>query len=95
MKDNHTHLGTLKTLTIQDFESQEFDVGTFELEVDLSTPQLMASADKPGLIRSTIAQHLAHAINFTGVPSHLWYFETAPRVVKEIPSFPTTLVFGQ
>ena len=95
MKDNHTHLGTLKTLTVQDFSAQTFEVGTFEVDVTVSTPMLMASADKPGLIRSTIAQYLAVAIQSTTVPSHLWYFETDPRVTKQIPSFPKTLVFGQ
>ncbi|MBM61947.1 MAG: hypothetical protein CL484_03225 [Acidobacteria bacterium] len=95
MKDNHTRLGILKTLTIQDFEAEGFEVGVFELEVTTPTPQLLATGDKPGFIKKEIARHLAHVIQDTGVPSHLWYFETDPKVIKQIPSFPVVLPFGR
>lgn len=95
MKDNHTRLGILKTLTIQDFEAEGFEVGVFELEVSTSTPQLLAAGDKRGFIVKEISRHLAHVIQDTQVPSHLWYFETDSKVVKQIPSFPTVLPFGR
>lgn len=95
MKDNHTKLGTLRTLTIQDFAADEFAVGTYSVEVTVETALLMASPDKRGLVTKTIAAHLANSIQETTVPSHLWYFETAPKIVKAIPSFPEVMPFGQ
>ncbi len=95
MRDNHTRLGMLKTLTIQDFEAEGFEVGTYEVEVTVDTPMLMQATDKRGFIIKTIGLNLANCIQSTTVPSHLWYFETDARVVKQIPSFPSILPFGR
>lgn len=95
MKDNHTLLGTLTTLTIQDFSVEAFEVGSFELEVTVETAFLMQAEDKRGYIIKTIGLHLASAIQETQVPSHLWVLSMAPRICKMIPSLPLLIVFGQ
>lgn len=88
-------LGILQTLTIQDHNAEGFDVGEFVLPVTIPAHILHTSADKSGIIKSTIAQHLASAIKDTEVPSHLWYFETDAQVIRMIPSFQQVLAFGQ
>lgn len=95
MKDNHTKLGELYTLSIQDFNAESFEIGQFHLEVEVPTPQLIAATDKRGFIIKTIAAHLASAITDTEVPSHLWVFETDPRITRMIPSIPKLLPFGR
>ena len=95
MTDNITRLGLLRTLTIQDFNAEGFEVGYFEQEVIIETSMLMVAEDKRALIIKQISSYLANAIQTTTVPSHLWVFETDPRICKRIPSFPAVMHFGQ
>lgn len=90
-----TRLGTLQTLTIQDFASEGFEVGEYFVDVLVETAMITAGGDPRGFVLKSIAQHLANSITETTVPSHLWYFETDPAIVKSIPSLPAIMLFGQ
>ena len=95
MTSDHTLIGQLKTLTIQDHNAEDFAVGVFEVEVTIDTAILLASGDKRGIIVKTIALHLANAIESTTVPSHLWYLEVDPAITKQLPSLGAVIPFGR
>jgi hypothetical protein len=65
------------------------------MPVTVDTVLLLASGDKRAFIVHTIAVHLAHAIQSTTVPSHLWYIELHPKITQQLPSLGTTILFGE
>jgi hypothetical protein len=94
MSDSIIKLGTMETLTIQDHSAADFNVGQYTMDVNVEENFLRASSDKPAFIKHQISSYLAHCIQETTVPSHLWFFTPEPVVLKNIPSFPQVLLFG-
>lgn len=86
-------LGQLTTIPIEDHAAEQTEIGQFTLEVNLPEKAFLQSRDKPGLVKSTIAQHLASAIMDTEVPKDYWAFQAAPVLRKEF-NFPQVISFG-
>ena len=81
---NTYFIGTLFTPPVQDHSNDSvMDIGNFEQEVCLDIARLLTDADKPGLVRKTIGQHLASAILATEVPHEMWRFQPSEDAKKD------------
>lgn len=69
------------------------DHGFFHFPVEVHDNIFKQAGDKKGLIRSRIAQHLAHAVKETGVPTEFWAIELTQQMQSAF-SWPATLYFG-
>lgn len=76
-------IGTLFTPPIQDHDAEEFEIGAFEQEVRLDIDKLLASGDKPGLVRKTIGRYLASAMIHTQSPRDMWRFQPSEQAKKD------------
>ena len=77
------HIGTLFTPPVQDPDAEAFEIGNFELQVRLEIGKLLASGDKPGLVKKTIGQHLGHAMISTESPLEMWRFQPSEQAKKD------------
>lgn len=80
-------IGQLFTPPVQDHDAEEFEIGNFELYVRIDRKVLRRDPDKLGLVKSTIAAHLASACRDTKSLPEMWRFQPTEEAKRDFNLF--------